>query len=345
MRQFRISDPSAGLETGFGLRNWPTVILVATLTFAYGFLVAPLAAGAQQAEKVARIGILYQGSAGSTRVEAFRQGMRDLGYVDGQSVEIEYRYAEGRTERYSYLATEMVGLKVDVIVVTGGEFTQAAARATKTTPIVFMFADEPVAMGLVTSLARPGGNITGLSSLNAELSAKRLEVLKETLPNVGRVAILRSAYPLSDLAFRHAEVAARALKIQLQSVEIHGPGDLDAAFAAMIKQGAEAVLLVPGPLLAVNGPRIGELALKHRLPAIPPSSDERWGLLTYGSNLDNICRRAATYVDKILKRAKPADLPVEQPTKFELVINLKTAKALGLTIPQSVLIRADEVIQ
>jgi putative ABC transport system substrate-binding protein len=316
-----------------------------SVALALGIPAAPLAADAQQAGKVPRIGVLYQGSAGSTRVEAFRQGLRDLGYVEGQSIAIEYRYAEGRTERYSDLALEMVAHKVDVIAVTGAEFTQAVAKATKTTPIVFMFADQPVAMGLVASLARPGGNVTGFSSLNAELSAKRLELLKEALPKIRRVAVLRSANRLSDLAFQHAGVAARSLRIQLQSVEVRGPEDLDPAFAAMTKQRAEALLLVPGPLLVAKGVQIADLALKYRLPAIPTSSEQRWGLMTYGSNLDDLCRRAASTVDKILKGTKPPDLPVEQPTKFDFVINLKTAKALGLTIPQFVLDRADEIIQ
>ena len=320
------------------------------VTLALGFLVASLAVDAQQPGKVARIGYLSPGSPTTfTRFdEAFRQGLRELGYVEGQNIVIEYRWAERRDERLPDLAAELVSLKVDVIVAGGTPAPLAAKHATRTIPIVMSTAGDPIGSGLVASLARPGGNVTGLSARSPELGGKRLQLLKEVVPGVSRVAVLwNAANPYAALVVRETEAAARTLGVQVQSLEVRGPDDFENALPAAIRGRAGALIVVGDPLLFSYRMRIADFAARNRLPAAYNLREfaEAGGLMAYGENLADLYRRAATYVDKILKGAKPADLPVEQPTKFELVINLKTAKALRLTIPQSVLIRADEVIQ
>ena len=313
----------------------------------------PVAANAQQAARIARIGWLGVHLAPNPQArEAFRQGLRDLGYVEGRNVVIEYRDAEGKYERLPALAAELVALKVDVIVAAAGNnLTLAAKQATKTIPIVFTGVGDPVAIGLVTSLARPGGNLTGLSLLGPELVAKRLELLTQAVPGVRQVALLWQPGVVREAADRDtlkgADVAARALGVQLHVVEARAPADIDRAFADMTRAHAEAVTVLGGAMLNSERRRLADLAAKNRLPAVYPAREyvDAGGLMAYGPNAADLFRRAATYVDKILKGAKPADLPIEQPTKFELVINLKTAKALGLTIPPSLLGRADQVIE
>ncbi len=316
-----------------------------------GLLTAPLAADAQQAVKVARIGYLAGSLAAFPQLrEAFIQGLRDLGYVEGRNLVIEYRSPEGKPERLPALAAELVALKVDVIVAAGTPQPLAAKQATRTIPIVFAGASDPVASGLVTSLARPGGNVTGLSLLLPELVGKTLEQLKQAIPGVNRVAVLwqpgLGERTEKDL-LKGAEAAGRALGVRLQFVEARGPADFDRAFSDMTKARSDALTVLGSNMFLIERRRLVALAAKNRLPAVYPLREwvDVGGLMAYGANLADLFRRAATYVDKILKGAKPADLPVEQPTKFELVINLKTAKALGLTIPPSLLQRADEVIQ
>jgi len=317
-----------------------------------GIVVAPFAAEAQQAAKIARIGYLSPNLASSSRShEAFRQGLRDLGYVEGRNVVIEYRDAEGKFERLPALAAELVALKVDVIVAPNTVGVLAARQATRTLPIVFATAADPVTSGLVTSLARPGGNVTGLSILAPELVGKCLELLTQAVPGVSRVAALwqpgaAGERTVKDL-LKAAEVAARALEVRLQFVEARGPADFDRAFSDMTRARASALTVLPSTMFTFERRRLVDLAAKNRLPVVYPWREfaDAGGLMAYGPNVADLHRRAATYVDKILKGAKPADLPVEQPTKFELIINLKAAKALGLTIPPSVLQRADEVIQ
>jgi putative ABC transport system substrate-binding protein len=317
---------------------------------ALGILLAPLAAGAQPPTKIPRVGLLLFGSPSdsATRfVEAFRQGLRELGYVEGQNIAIEDRHAEGREHRLPDLAADLVRLKVDVVVAPGGVAASAVRNATKTIPIV-IWASDLVGSGLVASLQRPGGNITGLTTLSAELSGKRLELLKEMVPRISRVAVL--AYPANPalaLQLRETQVAARTLGLRLQILEVRSPDDLDRAFGAAKKERAGALNILPSAFLFAHRKKLVDLAAESRLPAM---YENRWyaeagGLMAYGASFSDLYRRVAGYVDKILKGAKPADLPVEQPTKFELVINLKTAKALGLTIPPSLMLQADEVIQ
>jgi putative ABC transport system substrate-binding protein len=322
-------------------------------------LFAPLAAEAQQAGKVYRIGFLSPSSPsdpeslaspfGERGLAAFRQGLRDLGYVEGQNIAIEYRWAEGRFERLPDLAAELVRLKVDVIVSVVTQATLAAKNATGTIPIVLVAAGDPLGSGLVANLARPGGNVTGPSSMYGDLAGKQLELLKETVPKVSRVAVLWN--PANAIwqaqMLRQTEIAARALGLQVQLLEARGPDELEGAFAAITRERASALLVQVDVIFALHARRIADLAAKRRVPAMYGSREhvEAGGLMSYAPNIPDLFRRAATYVDKILKGAKPADLPVEQPTKFELVINLKTAKALSLTIPQSLLQRADEIIQ
>ncbi len=313
-------------------------------------LAAPLAAEGQQAAKVARIGWMGDNPALSPQLrEAFLQGLRDLGYVEGRSVVIEYRYAEGKLERLPALAAELVALKVDVILAGGTPHALAAKQATGILPIVFAAA-EPVSSGLVTSLARPGGNVTGLSAFTPELVGKGLEQLTQAVPKVSRVAVLWQPGGLGERTekdmLKEAEVAARALGVRPQFVEARGPADFDRAFSDMTRARAGALTVLGSTMLLRERRRLVDLAAKHRLPAVYPWREfvDAGGLMAYGPNVADLFRRAATYVDKILKGAKPADLPVEQPTKFDLVINLKAAKALGLTIPASLLQRADEVI-
>jgi putative ABC transport system substrate-binding protein len=312
-----------------------------------GLLAAPLAAPAQQASgKSARIGLL--GDVASFLDDAFRQGLRELGYVDGQSIAIEYRSPEGKNERLPGLATELVRLKVEVIVASTPAATRAAKQATSTIPIVFTVSGDPVADGFVASLARPGGNATGLATIGPELVGKQLELLKRVAPKVSRVAVLQnpSTRP-TPLAFRQAESAARALGLQLQVLEARNASEIDAAFAAMGSQRSDGLLVLRDAVFRTQRAQIADLAARSRLPAVYGLREqaEAGGLLAYGASVPELFRRAATYVDKILKGTKPADLPVEQPTKFELVINLKTARALGLTIPPPLLAQADQVIQ
>ncbi len=328
---------------------------VLSIALAIGMVLTPPAAAAQQARKVHRIGILLSGPAEQQPIravlDAFRQGLRELGYVEGQNIVIEYRSTQGRVERFLDLAAELGRLKVDLILAGPTPAASAAKQATSTIPIVAAAMGDPVEDGLVASLARPGGNITGLTYLGPELVAKRLQLLKEAVPGVSRVATLWHPGAYGERTMRgmlkETEVAARALGVQLQLVEVRGPNDFDKAFSAMTRERAGALIQLPSTMFFVEHRRIVDLAAKSRLPAIYETREyvEAGGLMAYGANIPDLFRRAAVYVDKILKGAKPADLPVEQPTKFELVINMKTAKALGLTIPQSMFIRADEVIQ
>jgi len=317
-----------------------------------GLLAAPLAAGAQPAPRNARIGYLATNLATTPHLQdAFRQGLRDLGYVEGRNLVIEYRSAEGKPDRLAVLAAELVALNIDVIVAPGTPQALAAKQATRTLPIVFATAADPVGSGLVTSLARPGGNVTGLSILAPALVGKRLELLTQALPGVSRVAVLwqpggHDERTDNDI-LKEAGVAARVLGVRLQFVEVRGPADFDRAFSDMTRARAGALTVLTGIMFLNERRRLVDLTAKNRLPAVYGGRDfvDAGGLLSYGPNLADLYRRAATYVDNILKGAKPGDLPVEQPTKFELVINLKTAKALGLTIPPSLLQRADQVIE
>lgn len=306
-------------------------------------------AEAQQVKKTPSIGFLWASRGPSPDARAgIHQGLRKLGYIDGQNITIEYRYAQGKFERLPVLAAELVRLNVDVIVTGGSTATRAAKEATRTIPIVMTNDNDPVASGFVASLARPGGNITGLSTLRPEISGKRLELLKEVVPGLSRVAVLgASDNPGNPQALSEAEQAAAALKIQLQYLDIRSPKDIEPAFQEARKGRAEGVLELGGPLLNVHRSALVNLAAKSRLPTmwVRQSFVEAGGLMCYGVDPDDLARRAAIYVDKILKGAKPADLPVEQPTKFEFVINLKAAKQIGLTIPPNVLARADRVIR
>jgi putative ABC transport system substrate-binding protein len=316
-------------------------------------LAAPLAtATAQPPEKVPRVGYLSPGSPSEPfrqrRFEAFRQGLRELGYVEGQNIAIESRWAEGKYDRYPALAADLVRLKVDVIVAVGGRASEVAKHATRTIPIVMSVVIDPLGSGLVASLARPGGNVTGISLMTPDLVGKQLEVLKEVVPKVSRVALLWNPNnPGSAAQLREAEAAARALGVRLQILAARDPQEIDSAFAAMTRGRAAALVVLADAILLNQRRQIAELAAERRLPAVygPSEHAEAGGLMAYSANLLDLERRAATYVDKILKGAKPADLPVQQPTKFELVINLKTAKALGLTIPPSLVLRADQVIE
>jgi putative ABC transport system substrate-binding protein len=316
-----------------------------------GLLAGPRIADAQQAAKVYRVGYLTAGSvtANPRVLEAFRQGLRELGWVEGQNLVIEYRSAEGRFDRLPELAAELVRLKVDVIVAAPTPGALAAKKATATVPIVGVSLTEPVGVGLIASLARPGGNVTGVAySVGTDIFGKDLALLKEVVPKVRRVAVLSNPDgPVQPLTISNVKAAARSLGLELQLVEARGPGDFDRAFAAMAKERVGALFVVTDPVFIPHRARLVSLAAKSRLPSIftQRADVEAGGLLSYGPSFADMYRRAAAYVDKILKGARPADLPVEQPTKFELVINLKTAKALGLTIPPSLLQRADEVIQ
>ncbi len=322
------------------------------VALACGMLAAPLAATAQPVEKVRRIGVLAaasQGDAPAARTwESFRHMLRDLGWVEGQNVAFEFRFAEGQLERFPALAAELVQLPVDVLVAGGNVASRAAKHATRTIPIVFMTGD-PVGEGFVASLAHPEGNITGVGGLVSEVDGKRLELLKETIPNLSRIAVwAKPEVPRHRRVVQDLAVVGRSLGVELHVLELRSPDEFESAFAAMTKAGAGALLLLPDPLVFERHVRdISALALQHRLPTIYPwrRHVEGGGLMSYGPSLPDMYRRAAYYVDRILKGAKPANLPVEQPMKFELVINLRTAKALGLTIPSSILLQADEVIQ
>ena len=313
-----------------------------------GMVAAPLAAEAQQAEKVYRIGVLS--SASGATWEGFRQGLRELGYTEGRTILIEWRWTEGKAERAPELAAELVRLQPDVLVTSGPQPSAAAKAATATIPIVFIAVADPVSVGLVATLARPGSNITGLATLvGAGFVGKLIEVLKEAFPQVSRVAIL-----INPTNAMHQQIVANdlpgateRLRLTLLTVEARAADSLTGAFETAVRSRAGAIMVLGDPLVFVHRARIAELAAKHRLPAMYlfRESVEAGGLMAYGPSFHDLGRRAASYVDKILKGAKPADLPVEQPTKFELVINLKTAKALGLTIPPLVLFQADEVIR
>ncbi len=307
-------------------------------------------AEAQQPKKVPRIGFLSAASSSAiaARVEAFRQGLRELGYVEGKNIFIEWRFAEGKSDRLPSLAAELVRLKVDVIVSEAPTSTRSAKQATVTIPIVMVFDDDPVGSGFVASLARPGGNITGLSTLSPEISGKQLELLKEIVPKLSRVGVLGDVTrPGIPQALREINVAADAFRVQVQYLEVRGSKDIEIAFRAASKERVDAVLVLGSPVLTSQRKQVVELAVKSRLPAIYAREEpvEDGGLMSYGVSIADLSRRAATYVDEILKGAKPADLAVEQPKNFELIINLKAAKQIGLTIPSNVLARADKVIK
>jgi putative ABC transport system substrate-binding protein len=320
-------------------------IALCTMLFALS-----LSAEAQQPTKIPRIGYLgaVSLSTNSARTDAFRQGLRELGYVEGKNIVIEWRSAEGKLDRLPALAAELVRLKVDIIVTAGATATRPAKEATTTIPIVMTNEVDPVGSGFVASLARPGGNITGLSTLAPELSGKRLELLKETIPKLSRVAVLgTSTQPGYAQQLREIELAAGALKVKLQYLDVLDPKDIATAFRAATKGRAEAVLVLQSAVLVSERKQIVDLAVKSRLPAIYFRSDfvEDGGLMSYATSITDLDRRAATYVDKILKGRTPADLPVEQPMKFEFIINLQAAKKIGLTISPNVLVRADKVIK
>jgi putative tryptophan/tyrosine transport system substrate-binding protein len=322
---------------------------VPSILVAVVLLAVAVVAQAQQPTKIPRIGYLaptFPSTAG--RREALRQGLRELGYVEGKNVVIEWRFAEDKADRLAGLAAELVRLKVEVIVTSGPAATRAAKEATSTIPIVMAQDNDPVGNGFVASLARPGGNITGLATLAPEIGGKRLELLKEIVPKLSRVAVLgTSTQPGSAQQLKEVERAAGALGVKLQYLDVLDPKDIEIAFREAGKGRADAVLTLTSPILISHRAQLADLAVKNRLPAMyaQPEYVEDGGLMTYGVNLNDLFRRAATYVDKILKGAKPADLPVEQPIKFEFIVNLKTAKQIGLTIPPNVLVRADKVIK
>ena len=321
-------------------------ILFAITTLILAFV--QLAEAQQQAKKVPRIGYLALRATPMDQDDAFKQGLRELGWVEGQNIAVEYRWAADKADRLPALAEELVRLKADVLVTQTTPAALAAKNATRTIPIVFLPVSDPVAAGLVDSLARPGGNITGFTNIAAVLSGKRLELLKETVPKLSRVAVLWSPqFPGSTLNWKESQLPARELGLQLHSMEVSSADKFESAFKEAIKARSAALAVTSNPLATSNAKRIVDLATKNRLPAIYTRGDfvHSGGLMSYGPDLTDLYRRAAFYVDKILKGAKPADLPVEQPMKFELLINLKTAKALGLTIPPIVLMLAEKVIK
>jgi putative ABC transport system substrate-binding protein len=323
------------------------------VALALGILAAPLATGAQPPVKIYRIGVLANALPTAPQAvrlwEAFAEGMRERGYIEGQNFVFERRSTEGRLERSASLAAELVGLKVDLILAAGTAGVRAAQQATSAIPIVMVYALDPVEGGLVSSLARPGGNVTGVAfGAGLEIVGKHLELLKEAIPKLSRVAVLSDpAHPLDAGFRREAQAAARVLGVTVHFYEVRDPNELESAFTAMTRSRADALLMLSEPFAFVHARRIADLAAKSRLPAVSAfrESVEAGGLMAYATSAPDMFRHAATYVDKILKGARPGDLPIEQPTKFELVINLKTAKALGLKIPQSLLNRADDVIQ
>jgi putative ABC transport system substrate-binding protein len=320
-------------------------ILVAVILLALAVI-----AEAQQPKKVPRIGVLLalSHSAISDRIQAFRNGLRDLGYAEGKTIVVEYRYADGKFERLPDLATELVGLKVDVIVTGGPTATRPAKKATSTIPIVMAQDTDPVGNGFVASLARPGGNITGLSNYHPDLSGKQLELLKEVVPRLARVAVLgNSSEPGNAQALEETKLAGAALKLKLQFLDVREVQDIETAFHAATRERADALLVLSSPIVTSLRTQIAKLAIKNRIPIMYQVSEsvEAGGLMTYGVSTADLWRRSATYVHKILKGAKPADLPVEQPIKFDFIINLKAAKQIGLTVPPNVLARADKVIK
>jgi len=319
-------------------------------TFCSMLLALPFSAQAQQSKKIARIGFLSATSASSQslRVEAFRQGLRELGYVEGKNIVIEWRFAEGKADRLRELVAELVRLKVDVIVTGGPPPTRAAKQATSTIPIVMAFDDDPVGSGFAASLARPGGNITGLSTYFPEISGKQLELLREIVPKLSRAAVLGNAsQPGHPQALREINLAADGFRVQVQYLQVRGTQDIDSAFRAASKERADGVLVLSTAVLFLERKQVADLAVKNRLPAIygRPEYVENGGLMYYGPIYTDLFRRAATYVDKILKGTKPTDIPIEQPMKFDFIINLQAAKKIGLTIPPNVLVRADKVIR
>jgi putative ABC transport system substrate-binding protein len=325
--------------------------LVGLSLIAFVLVVTGAATEAQQPTKVPRIGYLSVSSLSgmADRIEVFRQGLRELGYAEGKNIVIEWRYGEDKPDQVSDLANELVRLKVDVIFSGGNSATQAAKKATNTIPIVMTRASDPIASGFIVSLARPGGNITGLSTLAPELSGKRLELLKEIAPRISRVAVFASSTsPDHAQVLKELELAAGPLGVKLQYLDIRSAKDFETAFQAAAKERAEAVLVrLPGPILSPHRTEVAALAVKHRLPVMYERAQEveAGGLVSYGVSVPDLHRHAAIYVDKILKGTKPADLPVEQPKKFEFIINLNAAKQIGLTIPPNVLARADRVIR
>jgi putative ABC transport system substrate-binding protein len=321
-------------------------IFAIALTFVFGGAVAQ----AQQPTKIPRIGFVSAASASSvsTRAEAFRLGLHDLSYVEGKNIIIEYRYAEGKLDRLPALVAELVRLNVDIIVSAGSAVTRPAKETTNTIPIVMAFDIDPVASGFIASLARPGGNITGLATLDPEISGKRLEVLREIVPKLSHVAVFGDSANVGNAqALKEVERAAEAFKVKLQYLDVRDYKDVETLFQTVTKGRAGAVLVLSSPLLLSQRKQVAELAVKSRLPAILPQSEyvEDGGLMTYGPSITDLFRRAATFVDKILKGRKPSDLPVEQPMKFEFIVNLKAAKQIGLTVPPNVLVRADKVIR
>jgi putative ABC transport system substrate-binding protein len=322
--------------------NW--VVLFAIVVALTG---AGTRAQAQQPGRIPRVGILFIGGREQPHLESFKQGLRERGYVDGKNITLEYRYADGKYDRLSRLAAEFVHDKVDVIVTTASISAQAARKATQTIPIV-MTSGNPLETGLAASLAKPGGNVTGLSVMLSDLSGKRLEMLRETLPRLNRVAVLwRARENEAELGFKETREAAKAFSLRLHPLEIRTADDFDRSFAELTKARDQALVVVLSPFVTLHSRRIVELALKHRVPGIYATKQfvEEGGLMAYGPLIGDLYRRAATYVDKILKGAKPEDLPVEQPMKFEFIVNLKTAKQIGVTIPPNVLVRADRVIR
>jgi len=323
---------------------WSSILVAAMLLVTAGLVEA------QQPTKIPRIGFLTAGSSSTipARIDAFRQGLRELGYVEDKNIVIEWRFGEGKLDRLPALVAELVRLKVDVILSAGAAVTRPAKDATRTIPIVMAQDTDPVGNGFVASLARPGGNITGLSSYSAELNGKRLELLKEIVPKLSRLAVVgESTYPGNAQSLKETELAAGALKVQLQYLDVLDPKDIETAFRDTSKGRADGVLLLQSAVLNSQRKQTADLATKSRLPAIyyAPEFLDAGGLMSYAASITDLYRRAATYVDKILKGAKPADVPVEQPKKFELIISLKAAKQIGLTIPPNVLVRADQVIK
>jgi putative ABC transport system substrate-binding protein len=329
---------------------------MSSILVAVVLLAVAVKAEAQQTGKIPRVGILFIGSRDQPHLEAFKQGLRERGYTEGKNIVLDYRYAEGKLDRLPSLAAELVQLKVDVIVTTSGNSARAASEATKTIPIVLTTGADPVKSGLAESLAKPGGNVTGLSIIEEDLSGKRVDILKETFPKMTRMAYLwhplAVSYSTADTtsgnpSYDQAEKATKTAGVQLLSYKVRTLAEIERAFADMPKVRPDTLLVLQSPLMTLNSKKIVELALKQRLPGMYPTRQfaEEGGLMAYGPLIGDLYRRAATYVDKILKGAKPADLPVEQPTKFEFIINLKAAKQIGLTIPQWVLVKADKVIR
>jgi len=321
--------------------------LIVALTLAV--LAMPLTAGAQQAGRVSRIGLLLTGSptTESRHIETFKSGLRELGYNEGQNIAFSYRWAMGTSDQFPVLAIDLVRANVDLILTFGTTATTAAKKATRTIPILFVAVGDPVGSRLVESLARPGGNITGFTNVSAELSVKLLEFVKELVPGLTRAAVLRNpANPASIPQLRQTQVAAKSLEVQLQPLEVRDPSEFESAFAAISRERAGALIVLPDPMFLSQRTRIADLAAKSRLPSIFNWAEyvEAGGLMGYGPSLPDTLRRAASYADRILKGAKPSDLPVEQPAKFELIINLKTARMLGLTIPPSLLLRVDRIL-